>query len=625
MRRIVRSRAIGAVVAVAVVATVAVVFAQRSRARFTPAEGTIRSSGTVEATEIGVASKTTGLITRLTVSEGDAVQEGDIIAELDRATLEAELARAEAAAYTATMQLADVARGARDEEVRARSARLAEAIAALQGARAAAQTAREAYERPTELLAAVDAAGSEIEAARAKTALSRAQQAEAIAGPLAQEIAAARAEFERAEAALRGAEAVLVQAERAYSERIAATTQVTGAETQLAIAQAELSAADARRETVEAPPREARREQLAHRVAGARAALGLAEANLNRAQKLREADAATEAELDAARSQHEQAAAVLLEAEAALADLDAGARDMEQREAEAGVSKAAAGALGAERGLVNARHEQAILQAAALQQLEQARSAAEQARHARDQAAARLDLLLAGTRPERLEQAAAAVSASEAILRGAESALAHASQAEVDRFGPRVQLETATQQVAISEARVQVARAELDLALAGSTTEAIEMARGKLMEAEAVVKSVRTRIADTEIRAPRSGTISEIILREGETVSPGSVVVRMLDLEHLWVRVYLPLPAFGRIVRGQSAEVYSDAYPGLAYPGTVFAVSDESEFTPKNVQTADERVKQVFWVKVDVGDGRGELKSGMPVDVVIVAGATVPN
>jgi HlyD family secretion protein len=318
---------------------------------------------------------------------------------------------------------------------------------------------------------------------------------------------------------------------------------------------------------------------------------------------------------------------------------------MERREAAALVAQAQAANKGAETALGNARHEQAILVTAAQQQLDRARTALNQARQRRAQAAAgldgakergaqaatavaqaghlatqsqaQLDLVLAGTRAERLAQAAAAVQLAEATHAGAGQALGNARQALADRFAYRAQVAATEAQASGSRARLDAAQAALDLALAGNTNEVIEAARADLRQAVAAEGVARARLADTVIRAPASGTISELILRQGEGCTPGSVIVRMLDLKHLWVRIYLPVPALERIRLGQPCTVAADAFPAKRFPGKVLTCSPQAEFTPKNTQTVDERVKQVFWVKVDIGDGQGLLKPGVPVDVTV--------
>ncbi len=342
-----------------------------------------------------------------------------------------------------------------------------------------------------------------------------------------------------------------------------------------------------------------------------------------------EAGAISRKQYEASQAARDGAVKGLEEARAALADLDAGARPAERGEAEALVARAEAELRGAREAVDNARREDAVLDATTQQQLARAKAAVAQAEDAvdqaaatvaqtgrlRDQAAARLAKLEAGTRSEQVEQAAAQVQQAAAAQGGAATALQHSRQAAADRFALRQQLVAAEGQVAAATARVEAARAQLDLAVAGPKKEQIGAARGDLQQAEASTAAAATRYADTAVRAPRSGTVSEIVLREGETVSPGSTVVRLLDLRHLWLRVYLPVRQFGRIRMGQTARVRADAYPDKVYPGRVIAVSDEAEFTPKNTQTTEERVKQVFWLKVEVADESGELKPGLPADV----------
>ncbi|MBI2298308.1 MAG: HlyD family efflux transporter periplasmic adaptor subunit [Armatimonadetes bacterium] len=641
-----RQRAPRIIVALLVLTTVVVLLVRR-RAGADESPGQVEGSGTVEAVEIDVAAQTAGRVIALRVEEGDTLKPGQTIAELERDTLAAEVDRAHAALYSARMRLAEVQRGARSEEIRARAAQLDEALAGLDAARAAARIARAAHDRPTELTAAADTAAAQQQQAAAALAQARAREAEARHGARAQEIEAARANAARANdavdtaaaaaasvaARLRGAEAELAQAERADAERQQATSQVAAAQTQADVTQSALAAARARQELVEATPRPDLRQQLEARLQRARAGLQVASQDLGRVQQLYESGATAKRTLDAATAARDQAQAQVNEAEAAVRDLDRGARDMERREAAAGVAQAEAAARGAQDGLANARREEAILRAGSRQQLERARAAAEQLRldrqgaesalgQARQQAAqakAQLDLLLAGTRAEQVEQAAAAVKQAEAGRQGAGAAVRHTRQILADRFALRQQLTAAEHQVTAAAARVAAARASLDLALAGTTPELKEAARGDMQQAEAAERAAASRLADSYLLAPRAGTVSEVILREGEAVSPGSVVVRMFDLARLWVRTYLPVTQFGRIHRGDKATVTCDAQPGKTYPGEVLTVSDESEFTPKNTQTTEERIKQVFWVKVGVGDGQGELKPGLPVDVVLHA------
>ncbi|MCC7492120.1 MAG: HlyD family efflux transporter periplasmic adaptor subunit [Fimbriimonadaceae bacterium] len=632
---------------IGLVATVVttVVLTNRRREAAALANPLVRGSGTVEATELDLAAETSGRLSEVRVAEGDSVVAGQVLAVIQRDSLAAELDRAAAAADTARMRLADLEAGTRPEEVRIRAARLREALTALESAQTLARTAQAAYARPTELRAAADSARAKAQQARASTTQAKAQWAEAKAGAREQEIAEARAAVASAEQAVGVAKAGLVAAEQALAgataelpavrtatrERESANTQVAAATTRVAAAEQALAAAEARREQVNNSPRPDQREQVQRRIDSQQAALTLAGEQYARDQQLFGAGAIAKKQLEASLARRDQAQAALAEARAALRDLEAGARAPERREADAAVARATAELGGARADLENAKREQQILVSGAQQANEragsavtqaaarrdQARESVQQAARASDQAAARLALILAGTRQERLEQAAAGVAGAAAGEAGAERAVEHARQAQSDRFALRQALEAAQGQVSAARAKVETAQADLDLALAGTQASKLSIAGGEVRQAEATRELAATRLEDTVIRAPRAGTVTELILREGETVTPGAVVLRLLDLQHLWVRIYLPVRQFGKVVRGMAATVTADAYPGQEHPGTVLSLSESAEFTPKNTQTVEERVKQVFWVKVGVGDGRGKLKPGLPADVVL--------
>ena len=108
----------------------------------------------------------------------------------------------------------------------------------------------------------------------------------------------------------------------------------------------------------------------------------------------------------------------------------------------------------------------------------------------------------------------------------------------------------------------------------------------------------------------------------GEIIGPGAPVVSVLDRDHRWVRIYVPEDRIGRLRIGQRASIASDTFHDRRYPGAVSAIASEAEFTPKTVQTREERVKLVYAVKVAItGDRDYQLKPGMPVDVSLEGGA----
>ncbi|MBW2122501.1 MAG: efflux RND transporter periplasmic adaptor subunit, partial [Deltaproteobacteria bacterium] len=106
-------------------------------------------------------------------------------------------------------------------------------------------------------------------------------------------------------------------------------------------------------------------------------------------------------------------------------------------------------------------------------------------------------------------------------------------------------------------------------------------------------------------------------MERGEIALPGSSVLTLGDLKKVWLRAYINETDLGRVKVGQAAEVYTDTYPGKVYGGRISFISSKAEFTPKQIQTQEERVKLVYRIKIDIDNPRMELKSGMPADARI--------
>jgi HlyD family secretion protein len=139
-----------------------------------------------------------------------------------------------------------------------------------------------------------------------------------------------------------------------------------------------------------------------------------------------------------------------------------------------------------------------------------------------------------------------------------------------------------------------------------------------VQQANAALKNAGVKLNDTIIYAPLSGIVLKKNVEEGETVSSGTPIVTIGDLENTWIKVYVKEDKLGFAKLGQQVEVKTDTYPDKRYPGLVTFISSEAEFTPKAVQTQEERVKLVFGVKVSVQNMNDELKPGMPADVKIL-------
>ncbi len=151
----------------------------------------------------------------------------------------------------------------------------------------------------------------------------------------------------------------------------------------------------------------------------------------------------------------------------------------------------------------------------------------------------------------------------------------------------------------------------------GTRKEELAVDRAGVHQASQNVRMSSIRLTYTVLHAPFDGVVLERQAELGEVVLPGTPVITLADLDHLWVRVYVPETDLGKVRWAQPVEVHTDTFPGKIYPGHVSFISSEAEFTPKTVQTEKERVTLVYRVKVDLENPGHELKPGMPADVDI--------
>jgi len=171
-------------------------------------------------------------------------------------------------------------------------------------------------------------------------------------------------------------------------------------------------------------------------------------------------------------------------------------------------------------------------------------------------------------------------------------------------------------------ARRDVARAALDAAgeqlrklRAGFRREEIDAAAARLAAAEARIAKIEQNLRDAVIASPTSGIVTAKLVERGELLPPGAALVVVTDLTDAWLNVYVGEPDLGRIRLGQQAEVRTD--DGQIRKGHVSFIASQAEFTPKNVQTRDERVKLVFKVKVALDNQDGLFKPGMPAEAAL--------
>jgi HlyD family secretion protein len=166
-----------------------------------------------------------------------------------------------------------------------------------------------------------------------------------------------------------------------------------------------------------------------------------------------------------------------------------------------------------------------------------------------------------------------------------------------------------------AEAHYQQAQAAAILSRKGSRSEDIAASRDALAAAEAHVADLDVALSEAQLAAPADGIVETVSLRPGDLVSPGRIVVTMLEPTQLWVKVYVPETDLSKVKLGQTAQVNVDGMPDRNFTGHVGQIASEAEFLPRNVQTPDDRQHQVFGVKVYIDNANGTLKSGMSASV----------
>lgn len=235
-----------------------------------------------------------------------------------------------------------------------------------------------------------------------------------------------------------------------------------------------------------------------------------------------------------------------------------------------------------------------------------------------NEALARLEELKSGARPQEVEQAKANVDAAHAELSKSAKDYERAELLYKKGLISAQEVDAAKKGFDVAGSQLKKALEALSLVKEGARKEEVTAAMERVQQATAALKVSEERLKDTALYAPVSGVILRKNMELGETVVPGMPVYTIGDLGSPWIKVYVKEDRLGLVKLGQKAGITVDSYPGKSYDGKVTYISSEAEFTPKNVQTQEERVKLVFGVKVSVKNVNDELKPGMPADVRII-------
>jgi HlyD family secretion protein len=265
-----------------------------------------------------------------------------------------------------------------------------------------------------------------------------------------------------------------------------------------------------------------------------------------------------------------------------------------------------------------------------------------------NEAQAKLDELLAGSRTQEIQQAQAGVADAKAQNDQARQDWDRAQTLYKNEDISRAQYDQARARFDSTSALLRQSQEKLALVQEGPRKEEIEGARAAVVRAQAAVRNseatrlelqrkqqelesrradieraraqvgiTKTQIDDTILIAPIDGVVQVKSAEAGEVLAAGTTVVTIGDLDHPWLRAYINETDLPRIQLNQEAKLSVDGFPGKTYPGRISFISPKEEFTPKQIQTKEERVKLVYRIKIDVDNKAHELKNNMPVDAEI--------
>lgn len=245
-----------------------------------------------------------------------------------------------------------------------------------------------------------------------------------------------------------------------------------------------------------------------------------------------------------------------------------------------------------------------------------------QTQAAEDAARARQSDMEQGYRPQEIAEARAQVEQARANLANLQDEARRSETLFEGGAVTRQRRDKDRTAASIATEQHRAAAERLKLLQSGYRREAVNAARAQVKEAQAMVESARVTLDDMTVRSPIDGVVTRKHSEPGETLAAGRPVVTVTDISKPWVRIYIPERQIGRVQLGAPAKIRIDSFPDREFDGRVSYIAAQAEFTPKNVQTQEERVKLVFAVNVMAENPDGVLKPGMPADVYIQADDT---
>jgi multidrug resistance efflux pump len=212
-----------------------------------------------------------------------------------------------------------------------------------------------------------------------------------------------------------------------------------------------------------------------------------------------------------------------------------------------------------------------------------------------DQAKADLERAVADVKVSRqkLDRIRRVISPRAVSFDDYDSAVASLKRAEAQVAGLRAKLDlllagSRKEEIEEAAAELKRVRANYDLLLAGNRSEDVSAAQARVLEAKGKLIEIEANLREAVVRAPEQAVVEVLAVRKGDLVQPGQTIIRVLRADDLWVKVYVPETQLGKLALGQQVKVLIDSYPDKPFSGQVTQIAGESEFTPRNVQSADE-------------------------------------
>lgn len=228
----------------------------------------------------------------------------------------------------------------------------------------------------------------------------------------------------------------------------------------------------------------------------------------------------------------------------------------------------------------------------------------------RDQVTAMLAEWRAGARKEELATAKAEMEAVAADLEFARSEERRTAQLVNSGAIATSERDRAVSRANTLEKSLAASKSRYDLLIAGTRPE-------RIAQSEAQLAEIETQLRELEVRAPAEAVVETLHVKLGDVLPPNAPVATLLLSSHLWIRVYVPAPWLGHLKLGQKVRVRVDSFPGKDFQGEIEQIARAAEFTPRNVQTAEDRVKQVFGIKIRLPANTDDLRAGMSADVFL--------